>query len=75
MGKLEVNLTFRLLILSVGNFFSGICVEEFFSSSKIPLSVCARGGIFKAWWNFSPSYFPLSILAFGRIVLGGIFQF
>ena len=44
---------FRLLIFSVGNFFSGICVVEFFSTAKIPLSVCVGGGIFKkGWGNF-----------------------
>ena len=43
----------RLLIFSEGNFFSGICVVEFFSTAKIPLSVCVGGGIFKkGWGNF-----------------------
>ena len=54
----------RLLIFSVWNFFSGICVVEFFSTAKIPLSVCMGGGIFKAWWNFSTTQIPLLILEY-----------
>ena len=37
---------------------------EFFSTAKIPLSVCGGGGIFKAWWNFSTTQIPLLILEY-----------
>ena len=79
MGKLEVNLTFRLLIFSVGNFFIGEFVwRNFFPPPKFSY-VCARGVEYLTLGGiFPPLFFSVNSGLFNGLeeyFRGNIFNF